>query len=407
MVNSLKTEPSVLSALRAMPVVRELNKEYIREKPFKNHIPMLESHLTIEQAVAALVLRNGGANNVVVCSTPYGTDKEVYETLKKARIPVFAKPKGEAGISEEKCRSFIEAAFSAYEVDGIIDDGGRFPQILKNDPQLSRNVLGVVEQTRGGENCWQELFGKNLPLPVLSANSSPLKKIEHRVTAQTVVSASLTALKSQFAGKLVAVIGFGDVGREIVLLLIQQYGARVIVVDDDQNKLVEPIFLGCDIETKERALRKADVVITATGKVDIISGDDFLLLKDGCILINAGRYGEIDVKSLEKIASRKYIIRGGPESLTQYILSNHKGEKSVYVVACGFPVNIYVGSGNPKEVLDLVFGLMLECLRHVYEHHQKLKKRLMPSPKECVQKVSKIFLKVHGFPPGLKKLAGT
>jgi adenosylhomocysteinase len=394
---SLENEPLISSALRSMPVLRELNREYKREKPFRDHIPMVESHLTIEPALAALVLRNGGAKNVILCSTPYGTNAEVYRCLKKAGYPVFAKQKGESGASEEKCRSFIEAAFSAYEIDGVIDDGGRFALVINDDPQLGKNVCGVVEQTRGGENCWRELYGEeNLPLPVISVNESPFKKIEHRYTAQTIVSASLIALKSQFAGKHVAVIGFGDVGREIAFLLTQNYGAKVNVVDIDENKLVEPIFLGCSVSTKHEALKKADVIITVTGKKDVIAGDDFLLLKDGSILINGGRYGEIDVKRLDAIAHKVSIVKDGPENLTQYTLAGNK-EKTIYVVARGYPVNIYVGSGNPKEVLDLIFALMLECLRYIYENPDKLKKQIMPAPAECVRKISCIFLKAHGF----------
>jgi len=131
----------------------------------------------------------------------------------------------------------------------------------------------------------------------------------------------------------------------------------------------------------------------------VIAKNDFSRLKDGCILINSGRYGEIDVESLEQMTREKHTIRGEPESVTEYLIAARKGHKSIYVVACSFPVNLYVGSGNPKEVLDLIFALMLECLAYIYKHHKKLKNKLLPAPQACIKKISNMFLKVHGYPP--------
>ncbi|MBO7719096.1 MAG: adenosylhomocysteinase, partial [Methanosphaera sp.] len=112
------------------------------------------------------------------------------------------------------------------------------------------------------------------------------------------------------------------------------------------------------------ALQEADIVVTATGNKDIISGDDFNYIKDGCMLANAGHFNvEINEEDLLKITEEKETIKQDIECYTL------KDGRHVYLLAGGRLVNLAGehGQGHPAEIMDLSFAMQALSAKRILE----------------------------------------
>jgi adenosylhomocysteinase len=152
------------------------------------------------------------------------------------------------------------------------------------------------------------------------------------------------------AGKRVAVVGYGWVGRGIATY-VRAMGGTPLVVEVDPVKALEAYMDGAVVATAEDAYPQADFIITCTGGMRAVTGRHIPLLKSGAILANAGHHDlEVDVKSFALAAEELSIVRAGIERF-------HFADKHIDVLANGALVNIAGGLGHPIEIMDLSFAV--------------------------------------------------
>jgi len=139
-------------------------------------------------------------------------------------------------------------------------------------------------------------------------------------------------------------------------------------------------------------VKKADFVITATGNRDVISEEHFKVMKDGCILANAGHFNvEIAVEKLEKIAISKREVR---PNVVEYRFDD--GRK-VYLIGEGRLVNLAAADGHPIEIMDISFSVQFLSLIHLLKNRDNLKPRVYRVPNEIDLKIARMKLEILGL----------
>jgi adenosylhomocysteinase len=131
-------------------------------------------------------------------------------------------------------------------------------------------------------------------------------------------------------------------------------GANVIVTEVDPIRALEARMDGYIVMTVREAAKYADILITATGNIDVVSAEEFKVMKDGCIMANSGHFNvEINQEDLNKLAVNRIEIK---EDIEEFVLDDGR---SVYLLAEGRLVNLAGerGQGHPAEIMDLSFAM--------------------------------------------------
>ncbi len=370
-----------------MKVLSEIKKKFAREKPFDGLKISICMHLEAKTAVLIKTLAEGGAEIYACACNPLTADDDVCDALRHEGFKVFAR----RGESEQEYWQNIEKVIKARP-DIIIDDGAdtlclaheKFEDILKN-------VLGANEETTTGVTRLKKLEKENnLKVPVFAVNDAYTKFLfDNRYgTGQSTIDGLLSATNLLIAGKCIVVAGYGWCGRGIALRL-KGMGARVIITEVDEIKALEALMDGFDVMPMGEACKHADIIITATGCIDVVRKEHFLKMKDGCILANAGHFNvEINIDDLEGLAKSKRRIR---EYIDEYVLKNGK---RIYLLGEGRLVNLVCGQGHPCEVMDLSFSLQALCAEYIAKNYEKLENKVYKVPSEIDRKVAKLMLKV-------------
>jgi len=132
------------------------------------------------------------------------------------------------------------------------------------------------------------------------------------------------------------------------------------------------------------AAPRADFVITATGCADVIDGRHVPLLKDGCVLANAGHFNnEISIPALSKAAKSIATVRAGVTAYTQ------KDGRVLHLLSDGRLVNLASGQGHPVEIMDLTFGVQALAARHLLLHGAELEPRVHLLPAEIDEGIAR------------------
>jgi adenosylhomocysteinase len=140
------------------------------------------------------------------------------------------------------------------------------------------------------------------------------------------------------------------------------------------------------------AVRIADLIVTATGNINVISRGHFVLMKDGVILANAGHFNvEVDIAALGKICRSRRQVK---PLVTEYTLRN---KKRVYVLAEGRLVNLSCAEGHPAEVMDMSFSNQALSCEYIRRHRHKLEKKVYPVPEAVDRKVARLKLRSMGI----------
>jgi adenosylhomocysteinase len=254
-----------------------------------------------------------------------------------------------------------------YEPDIVIDDGADLIFLIhKERPELLEKLRGGCEETTTGIHRLKAMHeDKALKIPVMAVNDSYMKYLfDNRYgTGQSTFDSIMGTTNSVIAGQTVVVCGYGWCGRGIAMRA-DGLGANVIVTEVDPIRALEARMDGYRVMTVKNALKEADLVITATGNRDIISGDDFEYVKDGCMLANAGHFNvEINEGDLLKITDVKETIKPDIESYTL------KDGRNVYLLAGGRLVNLAGehGQGHPAEIMDLSFAMQALSAKRILE----------------------------------------
>ncbi len=346
---------------RHMPLLDALEKEFLSAKPFKGLKIALSVHLEAKTAHLCEVLASGGAEMWVTGSNPLSTQDDVAAALASEGLNVFALHGATPQEYEEGIRKVVSVG-----PDIIIDDGGDLVTCIhKEFPELVGKVIGGCEETTTGILRLQAMDrAGELRFPMMLVNDAACKHFfDNRYgTGQSVWDGINRTTNLIVAGKSVVVAGYGWCGKGVAMRA-KGLGAKVIVTEVDSVKAMEAVMDGFKVMTMRQAAPLGDIFVTVTGCNDVVTPEDFILMKDGAICCNAGHFDvEVAVADLRKMAVRAFPARNNIEG---FVLENGR---TIYVIAEGRLVNLAAGDGHPAEIMDMSFAIQALSARYLVEN---------------------------------------
>lgn len=373
-----------------MPLLRALEEDFSKEKPFEGLKISLSVHLEAKTAYLCLVLAAGGAQMSVTGSNTLSTQDDVAAALADAGLAVFAYH----GATDEEYMKHIEMCLE-HKPNIIIDDGGDLVEMLHNKrPDLATEVLGGCEETTTGVIRLKAMEREGiLKFPMVAVNDAKCKHLfDNRYgTGQSVWDSIMRNTNLIVASKTVVVIGYGWCSRGIAMRAAS-LGAKVIVTEIDPVKAMEAKMDGYDVMTMDKAAPYGDIFVTATGCKHTITVDHMLKMKDRAILANAGHFNvEIDMAGLEEAAISKQETRA---NIMGYTMENGK---TVNVIGEGKLVNIAAADGHPAEIMDLSFAVQAMSAMYIKENHASLKCGVVDVSEEIDDVIARKRLEAWGI----------
>jgi adenosylhomocysteinase len=344
-----------------MPLLSNLEKEFTAEQPFKGLKVALSVHLEAKTAYLCKVLAAGGAQMYVTGSNPLSTQDDVAAALVHDGLNVFAWYGATVQEYEDHIRRVLEVGPNI-----IIDDGGDLVNLMHTEfKHLIPNVLGGCEETTTGILRLITLNkAGELEFPMMLVNNADCKHLfDNRYgTGQSVWDGINRTTNLIVAGKNVVVAGYGWCGKGVAMRA-KGLGAEVIVTEIDPIKAMEAVMDGFKVMKMNDAAKLGDIFVTVTGCDDVITENDFLVMKDGAICCNAGHFDcEVDVKRLKEIAVEAKPAR---QNIMAYTLAD--GRK-IYIIAEGRLVNLAAGDGHPAEIMDMSFAIQALSARYLVKN---------------------------------------
>lgn len=378
-------------AFKDMPVLNQIMERFKKEQPFKGLKLSACVHVTKETAALCVVMKEGGADGVLVASNPLSTQDDVAAALvKHYGIPTFAI----AGETPEQYKSHIEVALQ-HKPDIIIDDGCDIVSMIHaRFPEVADKVIGSTEETTTGIQRLQALEAEGkLKFPAVGVNTSLTKHLyDNRYgTGQSSMDGILRAANILIAGKTVVISGYGWCGKGCAMRA-KALGANVIVCEIDPLKALEAAMEGYRVMPIADAAKEGDIFLTITGNKHVVDVEHILTMKHGAFLANAGHFNyEVNVPDLAKETVEIKKIR---PTLEEYKLKNGK---SVYVLAEGRLVNLVSAEGHPASVMDMSFANQALGIEFLVKNKGQLENKLYTLPHEVDVDIAKIKLDSMGI----------
>ncbi len=376
-------------AEQEMPGLMSIREKYSALKPLKGVRISGSLHMTIQTAVLIETLVELGANVRWASCNIFSTQDHAAAAIAKAGIPVFAW-KGE---SLEEYWWCTNQALMFPEGKGpqlIVDDGGdatlfihkgyqaennasilnvtassqeesvilaALKQILAEDPQRWHRTVaewkGVSEETTTGvHRLYQMMERGELLIPAINVNDSVTKsKFDNLYGCRESLADGIKrATDVMIAGKVVVVLGYGDVGKGCARSM-QSYGARVIVTEIDPICALQAAMEGFEVANVEDTLGEGNIYVTTTGNKDVITAEHISKMKTQAIICNIGHFdNEIQVEKLENWPGIKKI--NIKPQVDKYIFPDGR---EVFLLAEGRLVNLGCATGHPSFVMSNSF----------------------------------------------------
>ena len=362
-------------------LLRTLEEEFSKTKPFAGKKVALSVHLEAKTAYLCKVLKAGGAEMYVTGSNPLSTQDDVAAALVADGLEVHA---WHACTAEEYDRH-IRAVLSIGP-NIIIDDGGDLVHMMHTEFQnLIPQVIGGCEETTTGILRLEAMNREGkLQFPMVKVNNAQCKHFfDNRYgTGQSVWDGINRTTNLIVAGKTVVVAGYGWCGKGVAMRA-KGLGAKVIVTEIDPVKAIEAVMDGFEVMPMKQAAAHGDFFVTVTGCDKVIDAEDFMEMKDGAILCNAGHFDcEIDMAGLRKMAVASAELRN---NIMGYTLSNGR---TLAVLGEGRLVNLACGDGHPAEIMDMSFAIQALSAKYLVEHGAELETKLLDVPEEVDREVA-------------------
>lgn len=373
-----------------LPAAAEPGGGFSKTKPFAGKRVALSIHLEAKTAYLCKVLAAGGAEMFVTGSNPLSTQDDVAAALVKAGLNVFAWH----GATEEEYNAHIRETLR-HHANIIIDDGGDLVHMLHTEltDELPYVIGGCEETTTGIVRLIAMNNAGKLRFPMVKVNNADCKHLfDNRYgTGQSVWDGINRTTNLIVAGKNVVVAGYGWCGKGVAMRA-KGLGAQVYVTEIDPIKAIEAYMDGFTVLPMNEAAKVGDFFVTVTGCAGVITEKDFLVMKEGAILCNAGHFDvEVDMKRLREIATEAREMRN---NIMGYTLPNGK---HVYVLAEGRLVNLAAGDGHPAEIMDMSFAIQALSAKYLVEHEGRLTEKLIDVPREVDLEVANRKLKFLGI----------
>ncbi|MCQ2530726.1 MAG: adenosylhomocysteinase [Lachnospiraceae bacterium] len=366
---------------RNCPLLSMLKEEFEKTKPYEGIRVALSVHLEAKTAYLCQVLKAGGAEVFATGSNPLSTQDDVVAALVESGIEVFAW----YDCTEEEYFDNIKAVLE-HNCNIIVDDGGDLVHMLHTEMQDKlQYVIGGCEETTTGIIRLKAMAEANqLKFPMVMVNEADCKHFfDNRYgTGQSVFDGINRTTNLIIAGKNVVVAGYGWCGKG-VSMRAKGLGAKVIVTEVNPVRAIEAVMDGFEVMPMKEAAKIGDFFITVTGCTDVITEEDFAVMKDGAILSNAGHFDvEVDVAWLRANCVESMEMR---KNIMGY---KQKDGRWIFVLAEGRLVNLAAGDGHPAEIMDMSFAIQALSVKYLVENKDALTEKLIKVPAEVDQEVA-------------------
>jgi len=374
-----------------MPGLMALREEYSGKAPLKGAKILGCLHMTIQTAVLIETLTELGAEVRWSSCNIFSTQDHAAAAIAKAGIPVFAW-KGETEEEAVWCIKQTIEGKKDWKANMLLDDGGDLTAMMHTDyKDLLKEVKGVSEETTTGIKALNKMEKDGtLMIPAINVNDSVTKsKFDNLYGCrESLVDGIRRATDVMMSGKVAIVAGFGDVGKGSAASL-RQSGARVMVTEADPICALQAAMEGYEVVLMDDAIGKADIVVTATGNIDIVTADHMRNMKDRAILCNIGHFdNEIQVDALKNYKWTEV----KPEVDEIELVDG----KRIILLAKGRLVNLGCATGHPSFVMSASFTNQVMAQIELWDNHKNYKNKVYVLPKYLDEKVAMLHLKKVG-----------
>ena len=377
-----------------MPGLMALREQYGKEKPLTGARVSGCLHMTIQTAVLIETLVELGAEVRWSSCNIFSTQDHAAAAIAASGIPVFAWK----GMTEEEYEWCVEQTIFFGSEDRplnmILDDGGDLTNIvLDKYPEIAHVVKGISEETTTGVlRLYERVKKGTLPMPAINVNDSVTKsKFDNKYGCkESCVDAIRRATDVMIAGKVAVVAGYGDVGKGSAASL-SGAGARVIITEIDPICALQAAMDGYEVKPMSKAVSEADIIITATGNKDIITGKHFRAMKDKAIVANIGHFdNEIDVKWLkDNFGSTQVNIK---PQVDKYTIDGN----DIILLAEGRLVNLGCATGHPSFVMSNSFTNQVLAQIELWNNGGQYENNVYTLPKHLDEEVARLHLAIIG-----------
>ena len=403
-----------------MPGLMATRAEYGAAKPLAGARIAGSLHMTIQTAVLIETLQALGADVRWASCNIFSTQDHAAAAIAAAGTPVFA-------VKGETLDEYWAYTHRIFDFDGganmILDDGGdatlllilgaraeQDPSVIakpENDEEValykaireriasqpgwySRQLAGIrgvtEETTTGVKRLYQMAAEGRLPFPAINVNDSVTKsKFDNLYGCrESLVDGIKRATDVMIAGKIAVVAGYGDVGKGCAQSL-RGLGASVWITEIDPICALQAAMEGYRVVTMDEAAPLADIFVTATGNVDVITHDHMAAMKTQAIVCNIGHFdSEIDVACL-----RQYTWDTIKPQVDHIIFPDGK---RIILLAEGRLVNLGCATGHPSFVMSNSFTNQVLAQIELFCHGERYQKQVYVLPKHLDEKVATLHL---------------
>ncbi|MDO5077246.1 adenosylhomocysteinase [Corynebacterium sp.] len=427
-----------------MPGLMELRREYADEQPLRGARIAGSIHMTVQTAVLIETLTALGAEVRWASCNIFSTQDEAAAAVVVGKgtpadpqgVPVFAwkgetldeywwcldqifdwgvdkdgaeilpnmilDDGGDATMAVIRGTQFEEAGLVPPVQDGDSDEYIAFLGMLRASlerdatrwTRIGKAVKGVTEETTTGVHRLYHFAEEGvLPFPAMNVNDAVTKsKFDNKYgTRHSLIDGINRATDMLMGGKNVLICGYGDVGKGCAEAMAGQ-GARVKVTEADPINALQALMDGFPVVTVDEAIADADIVITATGNLGIVSFEQMLKMKDHAVLGNIGHFdNEIDMHSLlhRDDVSRLTI----KPQVDEFTLPNGR---SIIVLSEGRLLNLGNATGHPSFVMSTSFADQTIAQIELFCNGEKYRNEVYRLPKILDEKVARIHVEALG-----------
>jgi adenosylhomocysteinase len=413
-------------AEQEMPGLMSIRAKYAKDKPLKGVRITGSLHMTIQTAVLIETLVDLGADVRWASCNIFSTQDQAAAAIAAAGIPVFAW-KGETLEEYWWCTNKAISFPGGKGPQMVVDDGGDVTLLIhkgyeledgdgwvntpsgNHEEQVIKDLLkqvnketptrwhemvkewrGVSEETTTGVHRLYKLHEKGkLLVPSFNVNDSVTKsKFDNLYGCRhSLVDGLNRAIDVMISGKVAVICGYGDVGKGSAQSLRGQ-GARVIITEIDPINALQAAMEGYEVTTIEETLGRADIYVTTTGNVGVITFEHMKRMKDQAIICNIGHFdNEIEV---DKLQGDKTVKRTNIKpQVDKYTFPNGN---EIFLLAEGRLVNLGCATGHPSFVMSASFSNQTLAQLELWKNRDTYKPGVYVLPKKLDEEVARLHL---------------
>jgi adenosylhomocysteinase len=256
--------------------------------------------------------------------------------------------------------------------------------------KVAASVRGVSEETTTGvHRLYQMQQAGTLLFPAINVNDSVTKHKFDNVYGcrHSVIDGLNRATDVMIGGKVAVVCGYGEVGKGCAQALRGQ-GARVIVTEIDPICALQAAMEGFEVTTLEDVVDRADIFITATGNLNVITAEQMARMKDKAVVGNIGHFdNEIDMAGLKRMAG---VVRHPIKP--QYDEWRFPDGHGILVLAEGRLLNLGCATGHPSFVMSASFTNQVLAQLELRANGAAIGRQVVRLPKHLDEEVARLHL---------------